>query len=129
MSRTLLQVGELALVDRIRSVIGRAGGSGIAEIGPGDDAAVVRSSAGRLVLSIDSQREFVHFERGWLEPRELGQRAAAVALSRYRGDGRRPCLVARRAGPPRCDGAGLGRGADSGHGRDRRRAGGTAGRG
>ena len=51
------------------------------ELGPGDDAAVVRSPAGRLVLSVDAQREGVHFERSWLTPQQLGRRALAVACS------------------------------------------------
>ena len=50
--------------------------------GIGDDAAVLSAaSEGSLVVSTDSSVENVHFRRGWLEPREIGYRATAAALS------------------------------------------------
>lgn len=50
--------------------------------GIGDDAAVVDVPAGRrLVASADSAVAGIHFRREWLEPREIGWRAAAAALS------------------------------------------------
>lgn len=48
-------------------------------VGPGDDAAVV--SAHPLALSTDLSIEGVHFRRDWLEPEEIGWRAAMAALS------------------------------------------------
>ncbi|HEX7120044.1 MAG TPA: thiamine-phosphate kinase [Longimicrobiales bacterium] len=57
---------------------GRAYGPGIV-VGPGDDCAVVEG--GRIALSADLSIEDVHFRRGWLEPEEIGYRAAAASLS------------------------------------------------
>jgi len=50
--------------------------------GIGDDAAVLAGvSSSSLVVSTDASVENVHFRRGWLEPREIGYRATAAALS------------------------------------------------
>jgi thiamine-monophosphate kinase len=50
--------------------------------GIGDDAAILSAaSSGSLVMSTDASVENVHFRRGWLEPREIGYRATAAALS------------------------------------------------
>ena len=49
--------------------------------GIGDDAAVLTVAGGDLVISTDTSIENVHFRRGWLEPNEIGYRAAAAALS------------------------------------------------
>jgi thiamine-monophosphate kinase len=48
-------------------------------VGPGDDCAVVRGDG--IALSVDMAVEGVHFRREWLEPEEIGYRAAAAALS------------------------------------------------
>lgn len=48
-------------------------------VGPGDDCAIVRGEG--IALSVDMSVEGVHFERAWLEPEEIGYRAAAAALS------------------------------------------------
>lgn len=47
-------------------------------VGPGDDAAVL---ANGTVVSVDMSVENVHFRREWLEPEDIGYRAAAAALS------------------------------------------------
>ena len=50
--------------------------------GIGDDAAILAAVSDRsLVVSTDISVENVHFQRGWLEPREIGYRATAAALS------------------------------------------------
>ena len=50
--------------------------------GIGDDCAVLDVPAGsRLVLSVDTSVEGVHFRRPWLTPEETGYRATAAALS------------------------------------------------
>jgi thiamine-monophosphate kinase len=48
-------------------------------IGAGDDCAIVRGEG--LALSVDMSVEGVHFQRAWLQPEEIGYRAAAAALS------------------------------------------------
>lgn len=62
--------------------------------GVGDDAAVLDVPAGeRLVVSIDSSVEDVHFRRGWLTPEEIGWRAATSALSDLAAMAARPLAV------------------------------------
>lgn len=48
-------------------------------VGSGDDCAVVRGEG--IALSTDISVEGVHFLREWLQPEEIGYRAAAAALS------------------------------------------------
>jgi thiamine-monophosphate kinase len=48
-------------------------------IGPGDDCTVVRGEG--IAISVDMSVEGVHFRQEWLEPEEIGYRAAAAALS------------------------------------------------
>jgi len=50
--------------------------------GVGDDCAVLEVPTGmRLVLSVDTAVDGVHFRRAWLAPREVGYRATTAALS------------------------------------------------
>jgi thiamine-monophosphate kinase len=50
--------------------------------GVGDDCAVLDVPAGeKLVVSIDTALEDVHFRRGWLTPQEIGYRATMAAMS------------------------------------------------
>ena len=50
--------------------------------GIGDDAAILTAVSDRaLIASTDTSVENVHFRREWLEPREIGYRATAAALS------------------------------------------------
>ena len=65
--------------DVIRDLVRRWGDSAR---GIGDDAAVLDVPAGsRLLASTDATVENVHFREAWLEPAEIGYRAAAAALS------------------------------------------------
>jgi len=59
--------------------------------GIGDDAAILSGiSGGSLVVSTDTAVENVDFRRGWLDPREIGYRATAGALSDLAGMGATP---------------------------------------
>jgi len=49
--------------------------------GGGDDCAIVELGGVMVALSSDMAVEGIHFRPGWLEPRELGWRAGAAALS------------------------------------------------
>lgn len=63
----------------IRRMIRRLGNlaSGI-----GDDGAIIDVPKGeRLVVSVDTSVENVHFKRGWLTPLEIGYRAGVSAMS------------------------------------------------
>ncbi len=73
------RIGELELVERIRSVLD-VPIPGL-EVGPGDDAAVIEMPSRRLVLTTDRQTEGTHFRLSWLSPRALGRRALAVCVS------------------------------------------------
>ena len=65
--------------DVIRDLVRRWGDSAR---GIGDDAAILDVPPGsRLLASTDATVENVHFRDGWLEPDEIGYRAAAAALS------------------------------------------------
>jgi thiamine-monophosphate kinase len=72
-------MGAGAEFDAIRAMLGRWGT--LAE-GIGDDAAVLAPPTDtQLVVSTDASVEGVHFRAGWLQPEEIGARAAAAALS------------------------------------------------
>lgn len=65
--------------DIIRDLVRRWGDTAR---GIGDDAAILDVPAGsRLLASTDATVENVHFRERWLEPAEIGFRAAAAALS------------------------------------------------
>ncbi len=72
-------MGEGAEFNTIRQMIERWGPHAR---GIGDDAAIITSPGDRTVLvSTDTSVENVHFRRAWLNPEEIGYRAAAAALS------------------------------------------------
>ena len=65
--------------DAIRALIAQWGD---AARGLGDDGALLDVAPGaRLVVSVDTSMEDVHFKRAWLSPREIGWRATAAAIS------------------------------------------------
>lgn len=70
---------EFQVIDRIQSLILRP--SSKVKVGMGDDAAVLQSLSGKLVTSVDSLVEGVHFDLGYTAPFELGKKALAVNLS------------------------------------------------
>jgi len=72
-------------------------------VGPGDDCAVVEGVA----LSTDLSIEGIHFQRAWLEPEEIGYRAAAAALSDLAAVAARPVGVLCSLACPGDDAAGL----------------------
>lgn len=76
--------------DAIRSFVGADRMPDEVVLGPGDDAAVLE---GGWVVSCDLSVEDVHFKRAWLSNREIGYRAAAVALSDLAAMGARPVAL------------------------------------
>ena len=77
--------------DLIRDLVRRWG---TAARGIGDDAAVLDVPLGtRLVASTDATVENVHFRSGWLEPQEVGYRAATAALSDLAAMAARPIAM------------------------------------
>ena len=73
-------IGERALIERIRARIPPAPGFVI--VGIGDDAAVVAPERNTLeVLTTDCQVEGVHFDQTFVGPADIGHKALAVNLS------------------------------------------------
>jgi thiamine-monophosphate kinase len=71
-------VGEFGVIAR---VLARAGTSRAAEVGPGDDAAVLRTTDGRVVVTVDVLVEGRHFRRDWSSAEDIGHKAAAANLA------------------------------------------------
>jgi len=59
-------------------------------VGPGDDCAVLRIGGRTVLVTTDALVAGVHFKRGWLSPRALGERAYRVNASDVAAMGGRP---------------------------------------
>ncbi len=75
---TLADAGEFGLIE---ALTGRFGQGAHVFVGPGDDAAVLRTPKGHVVVSTDLMVEGRHFRREWVAARDVGRRAAAANLS------------------------------------------------
>ncbi|AOS65293.1 thiamine-phosphate kinase [Actinoalloteichus hymeniacidonis] len=75
---TVAGLGEFGLIERITA--GRPQ-SDATLLGPGDDAAVVAASDGRVVASTDILVEGVHFRLDWSNPHQIGRKSIAVNLA------------------------------------------------
>lgn len=75
---TLADLGEFGLIDLLS---GRFSQGDHVFVGPGDDAAVLRTPKGHVVVSTDLLVEGRHFRRDWASAREIGRKAAAANLS------------------------------------------------
>src|SRR5580704_10436116 len=86
-------MGELALIERIRSEWGGAGRrpSAAVSLGIGDDCAILRPPRGHEILvTTDFSLEGRHFRRDWHPPESVGHRALARGLSDLAAMGARP---------------------------------------
>jgi len=89
-TRTLADLGESALIERIARRAGHPAGTRWA-LGIGDDAAILRPRADEeLVFSTDALVEDVHFRFDREPPRTVGRRALAVNLSDLAAMGAQP---------------------------------------
>ena len=75
---TLADVGEFGLIAALTS---RFEQGAQVFVGPGDDAAVVRTPRGHVVVSTDLLVEGRHFRREWAHARDIGRKAVASNLS------------------------------------------------
>ena len=82
-------VGELS-EGEILSAILRELGPSAAEVGPGDDAAVLTASDGRVVATVDTLVHGPDFRLAWSSGFDLGWKAAAVNLADIAAMGARP---------------------------------------
>ncbi|MFZ2176547.1 MAG: thiamine-phosphate kinase [Rhodococcus sp. (in: high G+C Gram-positive bacteria)] len=96
--RTVADLGEFAVIDR--AVAGRVQ-PGTTIIGPGDDAAVVRTPDGRVAVSADMLVQGRHFRFDWSTPAEVGRKAVAQNAADIAAMGARPTAFLVSLGFPR----------------------------
>jgi thiamine-monophosphate kinase len=73
---------EASRLRKLSEIFGTPTDSEGIELGIGDDAAVLRSDSGRmLVWTVDAQVENVHFRRAWLSFQDCGYRSFVAAAS------------------------------------------------
>lgn len=87
---TVAEVGEKALLARIFGVLE---GSSRADVGPGDDAAVVAVPGGRVVVTTDTLVHGPDFRLAWSSGADLGWKAAAVNLADIAAMGAQPVAL------------------------------------
>ncbi len=83
-------VSEADLLARILRVLGSASR---AEIGPGDDAAVLAVPGGRVVATTDTLVHGPDFRLAWTSPYDLGFKSAAVNVADVAAMGARPTAL------------------------------------
>jgi len=89
-------VGEFGAIARITDGVTY---SSHVVIGPGDDAAVIRTSD-QTLISVDVMVEGRHFRRDWSTPVDVGRRAAAASLADIAAMGAVPTSVVVALGAP-----------------------------
>lgn len=87
---TLGSAGELATLARILPHLPAADA---ADVGPGDDCAVVRAPDGRFVITTDMMIEGPDFRLAWSTYHDLGRRAATSNLADVAAMGARPSAL------------------------------------
>lgn len=91
-SPTVAEVGEHALIERIRARVPQS--PPFVVVGIGDDAAVVEPERNALeVITTDSLVEGVHFDLAFVGPADIGHKALAVNLSDIAAMGAVPRLA------------------------------------
>ncbi|MGA8547170.1 MAG: thiamine-phosphate kinase [Mycobacterium sp.] len=95
---TLGELGEFGMIDRL--IRGRRQPGAVA-VGPGDDAAVLVATDGRVVVSTDMLVENRHFRLDWSTPHDVGRKAVAQNAADIEAMGARvTALVVGFGAPP-----------------------------
>jgi thiamine-monophosphate kinase len=106
---TVGELGEFGLIAAVTAAMAAASGQATAAdqvvgstllLGPGDDAAVLRTVGGRVVATTDMLIEGRHFRRDWSSAADIGHKAAARNLADVAAMGAVPtALLVGFAGP------------------------------
>lgn len=86
-------VGELGEFGLIRELTARVPLTDAVDLGPGDDAAVVKTPDGRVVATMDVLIENRHFRRDWSTAYDVGRKAAAQNLADVAAMGAVPTAI------------------------------------
>lgn len=98
---SVTQAGEFGLIARVTARLS-TGASVL--LGPGDDAALVAATDGRVLASTDVLVDGRHFRRDWCSGRDVGHRAAAANLADIAAMGGYPtALLVALCVPPDLD--------------------------
>lgn len=96
------EIGEFALIERLRNKLGSVGNDADVIVGNGDDAAVIRAADGKCwVVTCDAQVSGVHFpSRGDVSGFAAGYKSLAVNVSDVAAMGARPRFALISLGIP-----------------------------
>lgn len=95
-----MTLGEAGEIEAIRRITRRLPPAEAAELGPGDDSAVLRAPDGRFTVSTDLLIHGPDFRLAWSTPYDIGWKAAATNLADAAAMGARPtALVVALAAP------------------------------
>lgn len=86
-------VGDLSERELLGRILRAVGDASTAEVGPGDDAAVLAVPGGRVVLTTDTLVHGPDFRMAWTTGYDLGMKAAAVNLADVAAMGARPTAL------------------------------------
>ena len=95
-ARTIADVGEFAVLSRLLSRLRNGRGT---IVGPGQDCAVIECG-GRWLFTIDALVDGVHFESGWLAPRQIGRKSVLINVSDIAAMGGQPRFCVVNIGAP-----------------------------
>ncbi|WP_424467093.1 thiamine-phosphate kinase [Pseudoclavibacter helvolus] len=90
---TDLTVAECGEADLLRRIVARVPAAEAAELGPGDDAAVLAVGGGGVVVTTDLMVEGPDFRLAWSSARELARKACASNLADVAAMGAAPTAI------------------------------------